>query len=71
MKLLSISRILGRQGLIKNHNLSKIKNDLREEDVITSGCASTNSERYYYIDEREKNKITNKKRNKFLKNNFF
>jgi hypothetical protein len=67
VKLVTISRILGRQGLIKNFNLSKIKNNLREEDEFTSGCVCTNMERYYNIDERAAQLIYNKKRYRYLK----
>ena len=67
MKLLTLSRILGRQGLIKNYNLSKIKNNLRDDDEFTGGSVCTNMERYYNIDERDKNLIYNKKRYRYLK----
>ena len=67
MKLLTLSRILGRQGLIKNYNLSKIKNNLRDDDEFTGGSVCTNMERYYNIDERDKNKIIDKKRYRYLK----
>jgi hypothetical protein len=67
VKLITISRILGRQGLIRNFNLSKIKNDLREDDEVTGGCICTNIERYYNIDERASHIIYNKKRYRALK----
>jgi hypothetical protein len=67
VKLLTLSRILGRQGLIKNYNLSKIKNNLRDDDEFTGGSVCTNMERYYNIDERDKNKIIDKKRYRYLK----
>ena len=67
MRSISLSRILGRQGLIKNYNLSKIKNYLREDDEMTGGCICTNFDRYYEMDERDKNLIYNKKRYRALK----
>jgi hypothetical protein len=67
MKLVTISRILGRQGLIRNYNLSRTKNNVRNEDEFTGNCVCTNYERYYNIDERENNKIYNKKRYRALK----
>jgi len=67
VKLVTLSRILGRQGLIKNFNLSRIKNKLREEDEFTSGSVCTNMERYYNIDERDQNKIIDKRRYRYLK----
>ena len=67
MKLLTLSRILGRQGLIRNYNLSKIKNNLRDDDEFTGGSVCTNMERYYNIDERDKNVVYNKKRYRALK----
>jgi hypothetical protein len=67
VKLLTLSRILGRQGLIRNYNLSKIKNNLRNDDEFTGGSVCTNMERYYNIDERDKNVVYNKKRYRALK----
>ena len=67
MRSISLSRILGRQGLIKNYNLSKIKNYLREDDEMTGGCICTNFDRYYEMDERDKTHIYNKKRYRALK----
>ena len=67
MKLLTLSRILGRQGLIRNYNLSRIKNNLREDDDMTGNCICTNMERYYNIDERAAQVIYNKKRYRALK----
>jgi hypothetical protein len=67
VKLLTLSRILGRQGLIRNYNLSKIKNNLREDDEFTGNCICTNMERYYNIDERPSHQIYNKKRYRALK----
>jgi hypothetical protein len=67
VKLLTLSRILGRQGLIRNYNLSKIKNNLRDDDEFTGGSVCTNMERYYNIDERDKNVVYNKKRYRALK----
>ena len=67
MRLITISRILGRQGLIRNFDLSRIKNNLRDDDEFTGGSVCTNMERYYYLDERDKNLIYNKKRYKAVK----
>ena len=67
MKLISISRILGRQGLIKNFDLSKTKNNVRDDDDFTGNCVCTNMERYYNIHERESNKIIDKRRYRYLK----
>jgi hypothetical protein len=66
VKLLTLSRILGRQGLIRNYNLSRIKNNLREDDEFTGGCICTNIERYYNIDDRG-NELYNKRRYRALK----
>ena len=66
MKLLTLSRILGRQGIIRNYNLSRIKNNLREDDELTGGCICTNIERYYNIDDRG-NELYNKIRYRALK----
>ena len=67
MKLITISRILGRQGLIRNYNLSRIKNNLREEDDYTGSCVTTNGERYYELDERTVSRIYNKRRYRAVK----
>lgn len=67
MKLISLSRLLGRQGLIKNYLLSKTKNYLREDDEFTGSCVTTNDERYYNIDERSNSVLTNRKRYTVLK----
>ena len=67
MKSISLSRILGRQGLIRNYDLSKTKNNLREDDDFTGNCVCTNMERYYEMDERDKNLIYNKKRYRAIK----
>ena len=40
---------------------------MREDDEMTRGCASTNMERYYFIDERDKNFIYNRKRYRAVK----
>lgn len=40
---------------------------MREDDEMTRGCASTNMERYYFIDERDKNFIYNRKRYRAIK----
>ena len=67
LKIISLSRILGRQGIIKNYLLSKIKNNLREEDDYTGSCVTTNGERYYELDERTVSRIYNKRRYRELK----
>ena len=67
MRTISLSRILGRQGLIRNYNLSKIKNELREDDEFTGGCICTNIERFYYMDERDSKIIYNIKRYRAIK----
>jgi hypothetical protein len=67
MRSISLSRILGRQGLIRNYDLSKTKNYLREDDEMTGGCICTNFDRYYEMDERDKNLIYNKKRYRAIK----
>jgi hypothetical protein len=67
MRTISLSRILGRQGLIKNYNLSKTKNNMRDDDEFTGGCVCTNIERFYHMDERDKNVIFSKKRYRELK----
>lgn len=52
MKLLSLARILGRQGLVRNFNFNRTKNHLREEDDYGQGGAVTsNNERYYYLED--------------------
>jgi hypothetical protein len=67
VKSISLSRILGRQGLIRNYDLSRIKNDMRDDDEMTGSCVCTNMERYYEMDERDKNHIYNKKRYRAVK----
>ncbi len=62
MRLITISRILGRQGIIKNNLRSKIKNYLREDDEFTGSCVTTNDDRYYNIDERTKSVLTFRRR---------
>jgi hypothetical protein len=62
MRLITISRILGRQGLIKNYNLSKIKNYLREDDEFTGSCVTTNDDRYYNLDERSNSVLIHRRR---------
>lgn len=65
--LLTISKILGRQGLIKSYLKLKTKNIMREDDDYTGGCITINTERYYYIDERTASVIYNKRRYRELK----
>lgn len=40
---------------------------MREDDEMTGNCVCTNMERYYEIDERDKNFIYNKKRYRAIK----
>ncbi len=40
---------------------------MREDDEITGSCACTNMERYYEMDERDKNIIFNRKRYRAIK----
>jgi len=68
VKFISLSRILGRQGIIKNYLLSKTKNLLREEDEFSNSCVTTNGDRYYELDERSTLSISNKKRYRGIKN---
>jgi hypothetical protein len=62
MRLLTISRILGRQGIIKNHLRPKSKNFMREDDEFTGSCVTTNDDRYYYLDERGNSVLIYRKR---------
>ena len=62
MKFISLSRILGRQGMIKNYLISKTKNSMREEDDFTNSCVTTNDDRYYYLDERTNSVLIYRKR---------
>jgi len=67
MKLLTISRILGRQGIIKNNLRPKIKNFIREDDEFTGSCVTTNGERYYELDERSNSVLVYRRRYTILK----
>ena len=67
MKPISLSRLLGRQGLIKNYNLSRVKNNMRDDDEMTGGCVCTNYDRYYEMDERNNKIINNIKRYRAIK----
>lgn len=67
MRTISLSKLLGRQGMIKNTFLLRTKNYLRDDDEFTGGCICTNYERYYNMDERDKTLIFNKKRYRALK----
>jgi hypothetical protein len=67
MRTISLSRILGRQGLIKNFNLSKVKNNMRDDDDLTGGCVCSNIERFYYMDERDSKIIYNVRRYRAIK----
>jgi hypothetical protein len=62
MRLLTISRILGRQGIIKNNLRPKIKNFIREDDEFTGSCVTTNGERYYELDERSNSVLVYRRR---------
>lgn len=67
MRLLTISRILGRQGIIKNNLRPKIKNFIREDDEFTGSCVTTNGERYYELDERSNSVLVYRRRYTILK----
>ena len=67
MRTISLSRLLGRQGLIKNTFLSRIKNYMREDDEFTGGCVCTNMERYYNMDERQSKILINRIRYREIK----
>ena len=67
MRLLTISRILGRQGIIKNHLRPKIKNFMREDDEFTGSCVTTNDDRYYNTDERSNSVLVYRRRYTILK----
>ena len=67
MKFISLSRILGRQGMIKNYLISKTKNSMREEDDFTNSCVTTNDDRYYYLNERSILALSNKRRYRGIK----
>ena len=62
MKIFSLSRLLGRQGMIKNNLISKAKNKMREDDDFTNSCVTTNDDRYYGLDERSNLVLSNRKR---------
>jgi len=40
---------------------------MRDDDEMTGSCVCTNMERYYEMDERDKNHIYNKKRYRAVK----
>ena len=67
MKFISLSRLLGRQGMIKNYLISKTKNKMREDDEFSNSCVTTNDDRYYGLDERSTLSISNKKRYRGIK----
>lgn len=66
MKPLSLIKLIGRKGLIKNNLLSETKNYMRE-DEMTGDCVCTNMERYYSLDERTYEILQNRKRHTKLK----
>ena len=67
MKTISIFKLLGRQGFIKNNLISRTKNYLREDDDFTGGCVCSNAERYYSLDERSYTILYNRRRFRELK----
>ncbi len=67
MRVISLSRLLGRQGMIKNYLISKTKNYMREEDDFSNSCVTTNDDRYYGLDDRSNLVLSNKKRYRELK----
>jgi hypothetical protein len=67
VKTISLSRLLGRQGFIKNNLLSKTKNYMREDDEMTGSCVCTNMERYYELDERSYTILYNRRKFRELK----
>ena len=62
MKIFSLSRLLGRQGMIKNYLISITKNKMREDDEFSSSCVTTNDDRYNGLDERSNLVLSNRKR---------
>ena len=67
MKIFSLSRLLGRQGMIKNYLISKAKNKMREDDEFSNSCVTTNDDRYYGLDERSNLVLSNRKRYREIK----
>ncbi len=67
MKFISLSRLLGRQGMIKNYLISKTKNKMREDDEFSNSCVTTNDDRYYNLDERSILVLSNKRRYRGIK----
>ena len=67
MRTISLSRLLGRQGFIKNNLISRTKNYMREDDDFTGGCVCSNTERYYSLDERSYTILYNRRRFRELK----
>ena len=67
MKTISLSRMLGRKGMIKNNFLSRTKNYMRDDDEMTGSCVCTNMERYYELDERQYTILSNRRRLRELK----
>jgi hypothetical protein len=67
MKTISIFKLLGRQGFIKNNLISKTKNHMRDNDEVTGGCVCSNTERYYSLDERSYAILYNRRRFRELK----
>ena len=67
MRAISLSKLLGRQGLIRNSFLSRTKNHMRDDDEDTGGCVCSNTERYYSLDERSYTILYNRRRFRELK----
>jgi hypothetical protein len=67
MKTISLSKLLGRKGMIKNNFLSRTKNYMRDDDDMTGSCVCTNMERYYELDERTYTIFQNRRRLRELK----
>lgn len=67
LKIFSLSRILGRQGMIKNNLISRTKNRMREDDEFTNSCVTTNDDRYYNLDDRSSHTLIYRKRYREIK----
>ncbi len=67
VKIFSLSRLLGRQGMIKNNLISKAKNYMREDDDFTNSCVTTNDDRYFNLDDRSSSILIYRKRYREIK----
>ena len=67
MRTISLSKLLGRQGMIKNTFLLRTKNYLRDDDEFTGGCVCTDMERYYNMDDRDNKILINRTRYREIK----